>query len=67
VLHSVFGKLLRKDDEMPVLAKRIDEDPRFAGLMVTQLVIDDGWVALSVGPALPNRTAWRTRCEAMTR
>jgi hypothetical protein len=67
VLHSVFGKLLRKDDEMPLLVKRIDEDPRFAGLMVTQLVIDDGWVALSIGPTLPNRTAWRTRCEAVTR
>jgi hypothetical protein len=29
--------------------------------MVTQLVIDDGWVAVSIGPALPHRTAWRTR------
>ena len=66
VLHSVFGKLLRKDQEVPVLAARLSDDPRLAGLMVTQLVIDDGWVALSVGPELPNRTAWRTR-EPMTR
>ena len=61
VLHSVFGKLLPKDQEMPVLAAKLSEDPRFAGLMVTQLVIDDGWLALSVGPATPERTAWRTR------
>jgi hypothetical protein len=61
VLHGVFGKLLPKDQEMPVLAAKLSEDPRFAGLMVTQLVIDDGWLALSVGPATPERTAWRTR------
>ena len=61
VLHSVFGKLLPKDQELPVLAAKLNEDPRFAGLMVTQLVIDDGWVAVSIGPARPHRTAWRTR------
>lgn len=61
VLHSVFGKMLPKDQVLPVLAAKLNEDPRFAGLMVTQLVIDDGWVAVSIGPALPNRTAWRTR------
>jgi hypothetical protein len=64
VLHSVFGKLLRRDQEIPVLAARIGDDPRLAGLMVTQLVVDDGWVALSVGPALPDRAAWRTRGAA---
>jgi hypothetical protein len=66
VLHSVFGNILRKDQEIPVLAARLSDDPRLAGLMVTQLVIEDGWVALSVGPATPERTAWRTR-GAVTR
>jgi hypothetical protein len=61
VLHSVFGKLLPKDQELPILAAKLSDDPRFKGLMVTQLVIDDGWVAMSIGPALPNRVAWRTR------
>ena len=61
VLHSVFNKMLPRDQELPVLAAKLNEDPRLAGLMVTQLVIDDGWVAVSIGPALPNRTAWRTR------
>jgi hypothetical protein len=61
VLHSVFGKLLRRDQEIPVITPTFRDDPRFAGLMVTQLVIDDGWIALSLGPASPERTAWRTR------
>ncbi len=61
VLHSVFGKLLPKDQELPILAAKLSDDPRFKGLMVTQLVIDDGWVAMSIGPTLPNRVAWRTR------
>ncbi len=64
VLHSVFGKLIRTDHEIPLLAARINDDPRLAGMMVTQLVIDDGWTALSLGPASPNRTAWRTRTTA---
>jgi hypothetical protein len=64
VLHSVFGKLLQRDQEIPLLAARLSEDPRLAGLMVTQLVIDDGWVALSVGPSTAQRTAWRTRGAA---
>jgi hypothetical protein len=31
--------------------------------MVTQLVIDEGWIGLSVGPELPGRTAWRTQAR----
>jgi hypothetical protein len=61
VLHSVFGKLLRKDQQVPLLARRLDDDPRFAGMMVTQLVVDDGWFAMSLGPAAQDRVAWRTR------
>jgi hypothetical protein len=61
VLHGVFGKLLPKDQEVPVLTAGVTADPRTLGMMVTQLVIDDGWVAMSIGPATPQRTAWRTR------
>lgn len=61
VLHSVFGKLLHKATKVPVLAEGLEEDPRFAGLMVTQLVIDDGWLAVALGPEHPQRVAWRTR------
>ena len=38
----------------------VEGDPRFAGLMVTQLVIEDGWLAMALGPQQPQRTAWRS-------
>lgn len=64
VLHSVFGKMLPKDQEIVILAPRVEGDPRFAGLMVTQLVIEDGWVAMALGPKSPERTAWRSETAA---
>jgi len=60
VLHGVFGKLLEKDREIRLMASDLQKEPRLAGLMVTQLVINDGWIGLALGPAHPERTAWRT-------
>ncbi len=59
VLHSVMGKLFSKAEEIAVL-KKLESDKRLSGLMVTQLVIEDGWLALALGPASAERTAWRT-------
>lgn len=67
ILHSVFGRLLQNAEEVPLLAERIQTDPRFEGLMVTQLVIEDGWIALAMGPYHPQRVAWRTREVRNTR
>ena len=60
VLHGVFGKLLEKDAEIGLMADKGQVDPRLNGLMITQLVINDGWLGLAIGPAHPERTAWRT-------
>lgn len=59
VLHSIMGKLLVKGQEINLVNAKLMLDPRFAGLMVTQLVIEDGWIGLALGPASPRRTAWR--------
>ena len=59
VLHSVMGKLLVKDQQINLVHAKLMLDPRFAGLMVTQLVLEDGWIGLALGPASPRRTAWR--------
>ena len=60
VLHSVIGKVLVKDQEINLVNAKMKTDPRLAGLMVTQLVIEDGWIGLALGPAHPRRTAWRS-------
>lgn len=59
VLHSILGKVLAEDQEYTLVSPKLMLDPRFAGLMVTQLVLEDGWIGLAVGPAHARRTAWR--------
>jgi len=59
VLHTVIGKLLPKDQEIGLLRADLENDPRLAGLMVTQLEIENGWIALALGQAHPKRVAWR--------
>lgn len=60
-LHSVFSKLLTKSQRLPLVTEEVRSDPRLDGLMVTQLVIDDGWLAVALGPHHPQRLAWRSR------
>jgi len=65
VLHSVIGKLLPKDQKIDLLRAELGSDPRLAGLMVTQLEIEKGWIGLAIGPAHAKRTAWRTPQERL--
>ena len=60
VLHSVFGKLLRKGQEVVLIQAGSVKDPRLTGLMITQVVIDHGWIAVALGPEYANRMAWRS-------
>ena len=60
VLHSVFGKLLRKGQEVVLIQAGSVKDPRLTGLMITQVVIDHGWIAVAIGPEYANRMAWRS-------
>jgi len=60
VLHSVMGKFFVKGQEVPIIKKELEDDSRVAGTMITQLVLDDGWIAVALGPAYEKRTAWRT-------
>ena len=60
-LHNVFNTVLAEDRRLPVVQLPNPDDPRLAGLMVTQLVLEDGWIGMAVGPAGGNRTAERFR------
>jgi hypothetical protein len=56
-LHAVFNQILPEDRPLRLLP--LDRnDPRLAGLMITQLLVEEGWLGMSIGPAAPQRTAW---------
>ena len=65
VLQGVFNKLMRKDQEVQLVKHDLSSDPRLQSLMITQLVIEDGWIGLALGPKLNGRTAWRTLPHAV--
>jgi hypothetical protein len=60
-LHNVFNTVLAEDRRLPVVQLDNPHDPRLAGLMITQMVLEDGWIGMAVGPASGNRTAERSR------
>ncbi|MEM6331029.1 MAG: hypothetical protein AAF790_12360 [Planctomycetota bacterium] len=51
-LHGVFTNVLSEDRTIPLLAPPAGDD-RLRGLMLTQMVIADGWLGMALGPAGP--------------
>jgi hypothetical protein len=60
-LHNVFNRVLPPERHLPIVHVDNPHDKRFEGLMITQLVLEDGWVGLAVGPTTDNRVAQRSR------
>jgi hypothetical protein len=60
-LHNAFKRVLSDDRHIPIV--RLDQagDPRLEGLMITQLVLEDGWIGIAVGPENAHRVAERSR------
>ncbi len=48
-LRGVFSKIFA-DQGLSLLPNRIKTDPRFADIEMTQLTIEDGWIAVALGP-----------------
>jgi hypothetical protein len=59
-LHNIFDCVLPPERTFPVV-NLTDNDSRLDGLMITQLVLEDGWMGLAVGPTSGARVAERTR------
>jgi hypothetical protein len=55
-LHAVFNKVFADDRPLTVVSFDANQ-PGFADLMITQFVLEDGWLGLAVGPAERGRTA----------
>lgn len=60
-LHTVFGEIMPAGARRLLAATTPEQRERMSGLMVTQLVIDDGWLGLAIGPQAPGRVALRER------
>ena len=63
-LHNVFNRVLPPERHLPIVRVDNPADKRFEGLMITQLVLEDGWVGLAVGPTADARVAERSRSLA---
>lgn len=59
-LRGIFSKIFAKDKPLALWPAGLVDDPRFADLAVTQLVVEDGWL----GWALAQRTASQTASDA---
>ena len=60
-LRGIFSKVLSRERKLNLLPDTIGKDQRLAGLEVTQLVVEDGWIATAIGPV---RTAARANDTA---
>ncbi len=49
-LRGVFSKVFHRDEAWKLTPDRLADDPRMADLAVTQLVIEDGWIGIALGP-----------------
>lgn len=50
-LRGIFSKVFSHDRDLRLVDDRTLADPRLNGLGVTQCVVTDGWLGLSLGPA----------------
>ena len=60
-LHNVFNRVLPPERQLPIMRVDNPNDKRFQGLMISQLVLEDGWLGFAVGPATDARVAERSR------
>jgi hypothetical protein len=60
-MHGVFNKVLSEDRKLPIVRLNDANDQRLSGLMITQLVLEDGWIGLAIGPGSAERTAELSR------
>lgn len=52
-LRGIFSKTFSKQRPLVLTPETMMQDPRLAGLSVTQVVLEDGWLSLGFGPGEP--------------
>ena len=49
-LRGIFARTFPKNRPLNLTPERLGTDPKLADLVVTQFVIDDGWIGVALGP-----------------
>ena len=58
-LRGIFSRAFSQDRELSLIDAKLARDPRLTDLEVTQCVVTDGWLGVSIGPRRIPRTARR--------
>ena len=58
-LRGIFSRVFNRSQPINLITKALRSDPRLEGLVVSQLVIDDGWVGVAIGSAPAERVTGR--------
>ncbi len=58
-VRGIFSKIFQKTEEKNILPKKFIENPRFANLVLDQLILQNGWLSVSFGPQRAPRYAQR--------
>jgi len=62
-LRGVFSRVFSRDKPIDLVSRLMGEEPRLHDLEISQLEIDDGWLALAIGPR-GTRLALQSREES---
>ncbi len=60
-LHNIFQQVLPPERKLTLIHLGDQPELHLDGLMITQLVLEDGWVGIAIGPESTNRVAERSR------
>ena len=60
-LRGVFSRIFSKDAAWPLVPRQFADDPRLSDAAITQLVIDNGWIGIALGPKPVSLTASHRR------
>jgi hypothetical protein len=50
LLRAIFSKVLSPNRDLSLLPKSVTADKRLAGLQISQLAIEDGWIGIAYSP-----------------
>jgi len=49
-LRGIFSRVFSPAEPINLISRQLRDDPRLAGLALTQFAIGDGWIGIAVGP-----------------